>query len=83
MDKKCGNCKNWAAPDGRYSEVWGSAGRCNRLKMYDEVSEWRDIDGVRTDCWVEGEIAFVEDASSYSASLYSLPEFGCVLWEEK
>lgn len=79
----CGACKHWENPDQRYSEVWGSAGKCNRLKMYEEVSEWRDINGVKKDCWKDGEIAFVEDASSYSANLYSKPDFGCVLWEEK
>ena len=47
--------------------------------MYDTVTDWDDNSNLTIK---DGEIAWVEDGSSYFAVLRSLPDFGCVLYEE-
>ena len=51
--------------------------------MRDDVTEWRDVDGVNTDVYKDGEIVYVADGSDYWAGLCPTAEFGCILWEEK
>jgi hypothetical protein len=84
----CGTCKHWEKPD---PEAWYGirriVGHCNRIKMHDEATEWsrNDNDDSQSSAMYklkDGELAFVEDGSSYKADLFSLPEFGCVLWEK-
>lgn len=88
-EPNCGNCKFWEKPD---PEAWYGirriVGHCQRIKMFDEATEFRPQDDDDTQSSVthvmkDGEIAYVEDGSSYRADLYSLPEFFCNLWEPK
>lgn len=81
----CGNCKHWEQPSSSrfYSQANQITGQCLRIKMRDEVTEWKDIDGVKTDVYKDGEIVYVADGSGYWAGLCPTADFGCVLWEAK
>jgi len=79
----CASCKYWEkehvdAP--KNIEI----GACQKVQMFWYSTEWKEVDGyyarVLTD---ESTKAFVQDGSDYYAELLTLPDFGCVQFEEK
>ncbi len=83
----CHICKHWAPPVHAFGKGFGTR---TAVKHGEEVRN-APFDGAQRyqfDDWEEKERAamdackaFVEDASSYHASLYTKPDFGCVLFE--
>ena len=57
---------------------------CQSIPMYFEAIEFDRKTG--SDCFKEkfrGVLAFAQDSSDYSACVYTLPEFGCVMWKKR
>ena len=80
--KKCETCKFWDNPK-QCREAEFVTGECRRVKMYWDATEWNlDGDGRRLSADAATDLAFVQDASDYSAYLITLPQFGCVQHEE-
>jgi hypothetical protein len=72
----CSSCKHWRGPteprgDDYDDEIRDRFGRCDRVPHYPGHDPLLIAD----------EVAFVQDASGYSANLYTLAEFGCTLHE--
>lgn len=80
----CNTCKHWGS-DRDLQEVPGVRS-CTAVPMYWEVTDWGDKsnDYKRT---LKPEYAntkaFVQDGSDYSATLLTLPDFGCVMHQPK
>lgn len=79
----CKTCKHWAAPEADSRRV-PITGECKAVPHYWDVSEWsadgrsRVIKKEYAHC-----LAFSQDGSDYSASLETLPDFGCVQHQPK
>ena len=82
----CGKCKFWMKEDGGYYPSSFGLGKCGRVKLFWECTEWgympNDNYGrVLTDDAKDYK-AFVQDGSDYRAELITLSDFGCVQFEE-
>lgn len=84
---RCELCRHWAPPGDRWDKGFGT---CTAVKHGEEVRNepFGGSSRYAEDDWREKEAqamerckAYVEDASSYAASLYTKPDFGCVLFE--
>jgi hypothetical protein len=85
--KTCETCKHWGRWKRKdfFNETFTSdMGSCKMVVMWWDASEWieeppytREIAPKYKD-----QKAFVQDASDYSASLYTRKDFGCVSHEE-
>lgn len=83
-NNRCGTCIHWSRPENEQYPL--EVGRCKRVKQFWVSTEWRDVDDDYLRVFTpeaEGELAFVQDASDYSATLLTLAEFGCVQFEAK
>ena len=94
----CKDCKFWSKnglPEGEqddyrcYNDSPESLGlgRCTRVELLWDAYEWdredRDNSVRFTEEVVSEEVlAFVNDGSDYKAELYTLPNFGCVMFKE-
>ena len=76
---KCATCKHWS-PSGQYETGHSQGmGSCGATPMFWDHTEWND-DGERIIKPDSAHItAFVQDASDYSATLYTRPEHGCTM----
>jgi len=86
----CKDCKFWkgGGEDDYYTIV--EAGLCKRAKQFWDSTEWEqqpndgkgtlEVKRVRKDT---NDLHFVQDGSDFSADLITLPEFGCVQFEDK
>ncbi|MFA6066928.1 MAG: hypothetical protein WC707_07130 [Candidatus Babeliaceae bacterium] len=83
MSKLCKTCKYWLKEDmypfsGNVPEL----GECRAVMQLWDATEWND-DGesrkIKDECI--GKLAFVQDASDYRAYLKTMPDFGCVQYE--
>ena len=86
-ENTCKTCEFWKDTDGDYPKGSIELGKCKRVKMFWDCTEWEDI----PDHWecrrvlteeAKDELAFVQDGSDYSAELITRPDFGCVQWKE-
>ena len=79
----CAECKFYE-PKSDYDIRGIVVGRCLKVKMFWDCTEWKDVGGdyvrVSTDATQK---FFVQDGSDYSASLLPTPEFGCNQGEKK
>jgi hypothetical protein len=57
-------------------------GRCNAVPMLWEATKW-DENGDERILINPEQKAFVQDGSDYSATFYTMPDFGCVQHKEK
>ena len=80
----CQNCKHWERRE--WSDLDSNLAICTKATMLFEASKWTSLDGVvsRT---IKPEHKdtkmFVQDASDYSAYLYTRNDFFCAHWEQK
>jgi hypothetical protein len=76
----CSNCIHWSSPE----KHWANAGfgECSKIPHRETVGEWQEKEPFD---WIVPEhiFAIAQDASGYSASLGTRPNFGCILWEKK
>jgi hypothetical protein len=78
--KRCATCKHW---NTYASETVVQLGVCDAVRMYWESTKW-NAEGNRREYAVPDSVtAFVQDASDYSATLYTKPEHGCTMHEAK
>ena len=79
MSGFCNTCANWG-PCKQYETGHGlGLGRCNAAPMLWYATEWSsDEDGRQLKAEFSDVKHFVQDASDYSARLYTKPDFGCV-----
>ena len=71
--RNCGTCRHWSASEARVTEDTpgiSSHHRCIRI-----------LHGNGSRPHVEGEPALIHDGSGYAATLWTLPTFGCALFE--
>ena len=87
----CKDCIHWAEGDKEdYSKLIG-AGVCKRAKQFWDSTEWEtviDEEGCEPDEIIRSakskdDLMFVQDGSDYHAELITLPDFGCVQFENK
>ena len=79
----CATCAHWKSDSG-YSALNQPLGKCEKLTMFWEATEWDDEgDGRRLRKGHENDKAFTQDGSDYMAHLLTRPDFGCVMHEEK
>ena len=81
---RCATCRHWSSPAEQQYPL--EVGKCKRVKMFWDSTEWRDVgdDYLRVfKSEAEGHLAFVQDASDYSAKLLTLADFGCVQYAER
>lgn len=80
--KLCGTCKFWEPQDWHCSPY--QLGRCEKAVMFWEATEWDSDYNARTlkDEYKDAK-SFAQDGSDYSASLITMPDFGCVSHCEK
>ena len=84
----CKGCKHWReGGDEEFTKLVG-AGTCSRVKQFWDSTEWQRVDDeegltdeVRRVAKATEDLAFVQDGSDYSATLITLPDFGCVMFE--
>lgn len=71
----CRNCKFWELEEHSWREQtrWAGTGICNAIVMLSDDSPIPE----------ESRLAYVQDASEYSATLYCLPDFGCVEFQPR
>lgn len=81
---RCKTCAHWCQPINKRIEI-PSIGICDAVVMYWDATKWSYGDEITRSLKPEykGSLAFVQDASDYSASLMTLPAFGCVQWAAK
>ena len=70
MTIKCKDCKHWQTDHNWYSYSLADFGVCGKIEHCDR-DEQTDLP------------AAINDAEDYHAVLITLPDFGCVLAEEK
>lgn len=76
----CETCKHWGEYSGTPANI--KIGLCKRVPMFWDSSEWKEVDGDYIRVLIdEGNKAFVQDASDYSAKLLTASNFGCVQHE--
>ena len=81
--KLCKYCKYWQEPDSEYGEIIES-GTCKAVPPLWEVTQWaEDYTSRSIKAEYANTLAFVQDGSDYIARLKTLPNFWCVMWEEK
>lgn len=74
-------CKHWKEDEAPKIGCL-SLGRCKKAVMFWDATEWDDNGDER--CLSpehKNTLLFVQDASDYSATLYTRAEFGCVCYE--
>lgn len=79
----CLTCKYWKKFEKCPTELPG-LGLCKAVVNYWDSTEWNDeeeCDGRVLKKQYANRLAFVRDASDYSAYLYTFPNFGCVQYE--
>jgi hypothetical protein len=83
-ETRCRNCKYWGdgksdpGHDPEYGEVPGTA-KCKRVVEFWLATEWvKDSDSRALKPQFADRLAFAKDASDCYASLWTLPDFGCV-----
>jgi len=77
---KCENCTFWSMnTDSKYPAHLG-LGKCKRVKLFWNCTEWEkpDCDRLVFTKEAENNKAFVQDGSDYKAELITLKDFGCV-----
>lgn len=94
----CKDCKHWSKNIQDLEEendyrMWNDSprelglGRCLKVPELWESYDWKkpDCDSISfTDEVIErNDLAFVKDGSDYLAELYTLPNFGCVMFSTK
>ena len=81
---RCTTCIHWSRPEKERYPL--EVGRCKRVKQFWDSTEWRDVGDDYRRVFTpeaEGHLAFVQDASDYSAKLLTLADFGCVQYAER
>lgn len=86
---KCGECKFWKSGNNKenYNRGVRGLGRCSRMPDLWDCTEWKEDPDDKGGWSIqfnekgENQKAFVQDGSDYSADLYTLTDFGCVLFE--
>lgn len=83
VPKTCSTCKHWYRSKCGTGYTLG-LGRCNKAVMFWDATQWAE-DGNERELNEanKGTLAFVQDASDFSADLLTKPEFGCVSHEPK
>ena len=86
MENLCKNCKYWEISE-RYPIKDTKIGKCKRIGMFWESTEWLDTDADDWDLRVlcdenKDDKAFAQDGSDYNAFLLTLENFGCVQFEK-
>jgi hypothetical protein len=81
--KTCSTCEHWRPWDreGAVRETFrANMGNCSMVVMWWDASEWLDEEPYTREISpkYKDQRAFVQDASDYSASLYTRKDFGCV-----
>lgn len=86
--ERCKTCKHWTPEDpDEYGSLLG-AGECGKAPQVWDVAEVIDADEDPNWCRVlkpehAAVLAVVEDGSSYKARLITMPDFGCVQYEQR
>ena len=88
---RCEQCKHWDGLDtGAYSSWRKLFGRCKAALHEATVADQLQRDGLswdmackKADSIMKMSGAYVADASDYSATLYTKPDFYCGMFEEK
>lgn len=81
----CSTCKHWrrwdSKPDREAKTTFTSnIGTCHMVIMWWDASEWLEEPPFTREISAKyaNQRAFVQDASDYSASLYTRQDFGCI-----
>lgn len=92
MSEHCKDCKYWAkVKDYKYPKTF-DIGKCKRVPEFwrcSEVSHCEKVFGAESiyhrapTAKAEDCLAFVQDGEDYSAEFLTLPDFGCVQFEEE
>ena len=84
---RCDRCRHWVKDDDGYQQV-RDIGRCSKAIELWEATEWtKDEDNEDSYCdrtikpEYAGQMSFAMDASQYSASLWTKPQFFCAHFE--
>ena len=78
----CESCKHW--DDEGHQNRYLNTRECTKVTMlYDSIEYNKSTDKYQLKERKKDCKAFVQDASDYSATLYTMPDFGCVMWETK
>lgn len=77
----CATCKYMTGPG--YGWDGADLYKCARVHLPYDCHEWTDEGQRVRKPEYANDLAFVQDASDYSAMLLMTPEFGCVMHEEK
>lgn len=81
---RCENCKHWEDMGDVEYPIYIGVGRCKRVKMFWDSTEWKEIEYQDARVLKAESIndkAFVQDGSDYHATLITRPDFGCVQYE--
>jgi len=79
----CSTCKHWSRWKHKVTDqatFTSRMGNCNMVMMWWDASEWLDEEPFTREINPKfaHKRAFVQDASDYSASLYTREDFGCL-----
>lgn len=73
----CKDCKYWEQDEQFNDYLKRGYGLCEKINLGGNmVKDHEEVD-------LGQKLAFTEDGSGYKANLYTLPMFGCQLWECK
>lgn len=75
MNQRCQTCKHWSLD--RYVSK-RKYGRCEGVPDHSDTTSLSFPDPREGDA-----LAWTKDAEGYASFLYTMPTFGCVLWEQK
>lgn len=79
---RCKNCKHWDAAIKEPDDL-PNIGICRAVSQYWDATKWADDYESRVlKPEYENKLAFAQDGSDYRADLITLPEFGCVQFEQ-
>lgn len=82
MTTTCNTCQHWEHdPDEGAMRPNEDVRRCMKIPMYWDSTQW-DTEGEHR-ILVSDSLAFAQDGSDYSAILLTLPNFGCVMHQNK
>jgi len=76
---RCKTCKHWKADEHRLVTAFG-LGVCKAVPLFWDSTRWNEK-GDSRELVPEAlnTTAFAQDASDYSAVLYTMPEHGCTM----
>ena len=79
---RCDNCVFWHKPSDQFDETWrGDFGMCDKTPHAEDVGKWDDdMHWSLADEYAD-RTSVVQDASGYSATLYTKPSHFCAMYK--